>query len=472
MKKLVLLLFYLIMIPFVLKANEDIKAKIKADLIKGMEIGNYQMGKKYIVAIPPNETASFGWSDSAMEIYVAGAYDTNLDLTILGIKKTEKLRAGEVIVINDELGLTKTAAEIREPNLATDKTVIIEADKPVSVYVMNSKSTTSDGYMAIPVEHWGREYLHCSYYDNYESSTNKYAGGFLVLAAENETTVDVDIRGFGKDAAFLKGTDKTIGDSFSFTVDEGQVYQVEADGLTRGEFDITGTKISATKPIGIVSYHWRAVIPIFTSSSRDHLCEMIPPTKTLGKEYASICLERNGSKKGDLFRLVATEANTSYDIKWYDIETKELLGERDGVLENAGDFREYSPTMSSSATVVSITGTSVFKADKPILLMQYSYSGGWDGSSYDPFMWVVTSLEQYASHALVQAPSNKTFAENYISIIAIHDTNDTEKIGLKSIEFDGTKLTDKIPSFTNNKIPGTDLYWARFKIHPTARNEE
>ncbi len=467
MKKYFLLILFLLLFPFALRANEDVKNQIKADLISNMKLNNYQMGRKFIVAIPPNETASFGWSDSAIEIYVAGPHDTNLEMNILGSIKKERLRAGEVVVIDENMGLTKSVAEIRDIFTATNKTVTIEADAPVSVYVMNSKNTTTDGYMAIPVEHWGKEYLHCSYYDNFESSMNTFAGGFLVLGSEDNTSVIVDIRGVGSsDIATLKGRPESIGDQITFKIDEGEVYQVENDGLTRGEFDISGTKISSDKPIGIVSYHWRTVIPIFTPSSRDHLCAMIQPTNTLGKEYASISLERGGSKKGDLFRVMAVEDSTFYNIKWFDFETKELLGNITDTLVNAGDFNEHSDVLSASKEAKSITGTSIFKANKPIFLMQYSYSAAWDNSAFDPFMWPITATDQYVSNTIVQAPSNKSFAENYLCLIAKHDTNDTEKLGLKSITFDGTEIIYKIPSFISNQIPGTNLYWATFMISP------
>ncbi len=464
MKKFILLIMLTMIIPLTGRADDTVKKQIKSDLVKQFKVGNYQLGKKYILAIPPNETASFGWADSAMEIYVSSQSDAVVEIDVLGKVTTHQINAHDVLIINDSYGLTKTACEIREPYLASNKTISIESDVPVSVYVMNSKSTTSDGYMAIPVEHWDKEYLHCSYYDNYESSTNKFAGGFLVLGSKNNTKVDVELRGVGKGIGTIKGTTKTVGDDLTFDINEGEVFQVETDGLTRGEFDISGSKITANKPIGLISYHWRAVLPIFMASSRDHLSEMIPATKTLSTEYASVCLERGGSEKGDLFRLVSVEDNTNYMVKWYDLETKQIINSKHGVLTNAGDFTEISSTLTADASTTSITGSSVFTADKPFMLMQYSYSSGWDGATYDPFMWVVTPTDQYVTHAIVQTPSNKSFAENYINIIAKHDPTDVNKVGLKSLSIDDVYITDVSPAFTSNQIPGTNLFWARLPV--------
>ncbi len=464
MKKFILLILCVALLPIVSRGN-DTKKAIKANLVQQFKMGNFQEGRKFIVAIPPNESPSYHWSDSAMEIYISSASDTYLKLYGLVTTKTILVKAGEVYVVSENEGLMKTSAECREPNTATNKTITIEASSPVSVYVMNSKSTTSDGYMAIPVDNWDTEYLHCSYYDNYESKINTFAGGFLVLGSEDNTQVNVTLRGIGDASiATLRDSDKSIGDHVSFSVGEGEVYQISADGLTRGQFDLSGSLITADKPIGVISYHQRTVIPIFTSSSRDHLSAMMPPINTLSKRYASIALDRNNSHKGDMFRIVAVEDNTTYSAKWFDFNTQQQLGSKTGTISQAGEFVEISEMLKASALDSSITGTSIFEADKPILLMQYSYSGGWDESLYDPFMWIVTAEDQYVTHAIVQAPSNKTFGENYINIIAKDLSGDPSLPNLKTLTIDDVKIIDLVPSFTSNNIPGTDLYWARFAI--------
>ncbi len=147
------------LLPIIGYAN-DLKTQIKQDLLNQSKIGNYQLGKKYILAFPPNESASFGWSDSALEVYVSSPTDTKVNVDVYGKKSSHDIIAGEVLVLDDAAGILKSKAEIREPNKALNKTITLEADLPISVFVLNMKSTTSDGYMAIPVDHWGKEYLH------------------------------------------------------------------------------------------------------------------------------------------------------------------------------------------------------------------------------------------------------------------------------------------------------------------------
>ncbi len=466
MNRILLNIFLFLIFSTIAFSDDSIEQQIKADLIENMEIDNYQMGYKYILAFPPNEAETHQSDDNALQIYVSSNVFTNLDINIFGTSVKESVLANGYLVIDDKMGLDEEIAEVRTPNTTSNKTITIKADNPISVYVMNSRSTSTDGYMAIPVENWGREYLHCSYYDNYEDDTRKFPGGFLVLGSEDKTRVNVDLRGVGSSQiATLKGRAESIGDKITFLIDEGEVYQIEGDGLTKGEFDISGTLITSDKPVGLISYHTRTSLPIFAPDSRDHLCEMIPPTSALGSKYASISMDRNGSKKGDLFRIVAVEDNTNFSATWYELESDALINDIHGILDHAGDFEDISSALTPDANINSITGASIFESDKPILLMQYSYSDSWDNSGFDPCMTVVPPLDQYVTHALINAPANKAFKDNYLTIIAIHDPNDEEMSDLKSIILDNTKLIDIVPSFTQNQIPGTDLYWARVEVN-------
>ncbi len=469
MKKNILLFVLLMLTPYLLRSNDVLKQNIKADLISKMELKNEQMGRKFILAIPPNEAEQFESFYAFVEIYIASNKDASLNINILGNSVTEQLAAGEVLTINEDFGLTHDSAEVREVNTALNKTITIESDVPISVYVMSSKEATTDGYMAIPVERWGNEYIHCSYYDNFEADSNQFNSGFLVLGSVNNTQVNVQVKGVGSDSvATLKDRNESIGDMFSFVINEGEVYHVATDGLTRGVFDITGTNISSSNPIGLISYHQRTVIPIFATSNRDHLCEMLPPVNSLGTTFASIAVDREGSTKGDLFRIVAVEDNTNYTVKWYDFNTSILRGETFGTLNNSGDFDDISSVKVMDPDSSSVTGTSVFESDKPILLMQYTYSAAWDGSSFDPCMLVVSSVEQYVSYSVFQTSTNDSFLAHYINIIAEHDPNDVNMEDLASLSFDGSNIVNIAPDFLSNNIPGTHLYWIRFAVNPGA----
>ncbi len=465
MKKFVILFVFSVLFFSGLNASDNVTEQIKAQLISQFKVGNYNIGSKYIIAIPPNETAYFGWADAFIEIHISAKTDAFVKLNILGVKSQTKIAAGDILKIDETMGLNKSTTECREYNLATSKTIIIEADVPVAVSVFNLKSATGEGYSAIPVELWGTSYIHSSYYDYNETPTIEFSGGFLILGSEDDTKVEVTLRGVGdKNLATIKNDlSKSIGDQISFNLDEGEVYQIASDGKTIGEYDLTGTAINSDKPVGVISYHLRTVIPIFMTSSRDNLCEMMSPVKSLSTEYASISFDREGSDKGDLFRIIATEDNTSFSVKWYDLDTKKMINSKSGILKKAGDFQEISSVKSATANAYSITGSSIFQSDKPIMLMQYAYSGEWDGKNYDPFMLSVPAIDQYITHTVIQTPPT-SLIDCKLTLIAKVEEGDNINERLNSIMLDGNSLTNTYPTFSTNRIPGTNLYWLRLNM--------
>jgi hypothetical protein len=124
-------------------------------------------------------------------------------------------------------------------------------------------------------------------------------------------------------------------------------------------------------------------------------------------------------------------------MKYYDKVTGDVLGQREGVL-NAGEFYEDSNQYVGRGLVEGFRGTSVWEADKPIFVMQYSYSANWDkGDIFDPFMIIVTPQEQYIQATVFQSPANSSFSTNWFNVIAEGDPNDPEQKKLKSVALDG-----------------------------------
>ncbi len=451
---------------FSVSAQENIVSEIKSDLEENFMIGNYHEGQKYIIAIPPNGREG-SWGESTVRLSISSKTDANLNINILGSNIKKSVKAGETIYLDENSGLSSTTSECREYNTKSNKSITIEADMPVSVYVLNAKSNASDSYKAIPVEFWGNEYRHCSYYDNGVSSFYQYSNGFLIIGSEKGTNVTVKLQGRSStsNGNLKNDASKTIGDIITFKLNEGEVYQIAGNGETKGSYDLTGTQITSTKPVGVISYHEGALIPaLVLGGIGKHLSEMLPPVNTLGTHYASLSMVRNGSKKGDMFRMLATEDNTNVTLKWYDFDTKELLGSKSLVIAKAGDFEEYSSVMSVSDDDKSITGISVFEATKPIQLMQYSYTRYWDDSGYDSFMWLVPPTNQYTTHAIVQAPDLDGASENHLHLLIKTDPEDKSLTGLKSVKLDGQYLDQKYPTLLSNKVPGTSIYWAQISI--------
>lgn len=479
MKKLfsfTLLMCLLVSAVFLQAQNTKIEKIQKGYGSQILGAGSNAQGYEFIVAFPQNEIASFTSPIDALFIFVSSAKPTVVEMqnpvTNSTIFKKRITKPYGVISFRTPTELNMSRDEIRIPYETPQSGKayrIISSSSPISVYCFNTKDLTSDGYMAIPVAAWGTDYIHACYYDNNEGTNDQgfpyFGSGFVILASENNTTVNIELKGKGGEYSTTT-SGKKIGDKWSVTLNRGQVYVVRGMGNQDGTFDLTGSRIKSDKPIGLLSYHQRADLPALISSSRDHLIEMIPPVQSWGKTYASVQYARP-PYKGDMMRIVAAENMTSYEVEMYDEKTGQLIERRDGTLKRSGDFVEISEVLGAPGpNTFGVRGLSIVKANKPILVLQYSYSSGWDGNNnYDPFMIVNTSVEQFTNLTIFQTPSGQ-FNDNWFAIIAIGDPDDPirNKQLIESITIDNKPIYQTVPQFKSNNIPGTNLFWARLKV--------
>ncbi|MBU3678238.1 MAG: T9SS type A sorting domain-containing protein [Candidatus Kapabacteria bacterium] len=433
-------------------------------------------GTEFFITIPPNEVGAY--PVVGLEVYVASAFDAEVKLfDYAGDKETRfKIKAMEILTLSDNARSGKAvlnwSMENRDVEIPIRKALRLRSDKPISVYVINSKQTTTDGYMAIPTSSWGTEYIPCSYWDFKE--IRPWAGGFTIIAKE-PTKLTIQLRGAGKGLAKTSGG-KSIGDVIDVTLDEGEVYMVHGDGTTRGEFDLTGSLITADKPVGVIGFHMRTTMPnmLINGNGRNHLCEMIPPTTAWGKRFATLELQRARllAGRGDVFRVVCKDDDTRWTCKFYDKSTGNLLGQRGGLLKNAGDFADE---VQAAQPTASVEGFSVWEADKPILLMQYSCSSTWDGDQIlDPFMMCIAPEEQFSSEAVFTTPTMGQFSRHYLSLVVKVDTTDPNlEENLKSIAIDGQPVWNNVkatkPSLLFSRMPN-GMYFAGVEFGLEARS--
>ncbi len=435
-------------------------------------------GKEFWVAFPPNEAQIEGLAEhGGYVIYVSSDSNTTvtLEYPVTGKKIEKTLPANTITTFTYNDNEIDTTWMVYESEQAVPKGIRISSEKLISVYVLSMKEESSDGYLALPVKTWGNEYIHAGFYDYSEQYWELIGrgGGFLIVASENNTQCEIILRGIGTGQT-IKGN--TIGDTLDITLDKGEVYPLRSDGKNRGSFDLTGTLVISSKPVGFISFHMRTTIPSFQNGirGRDHLNEMLPPTDTWGKKFHTFQYNRTLWKdsQGDFFRLIAKKDSTEWNVKYYDMSTGGLIGLKSGTLTKAGDFFEYNNASiepRGKNEEESIKGLSVWEADEPVMLIQYSYSHDWDNNDiFDPFMIYVTPDEQYSKRAVFQTPEHKkiNFYKNYFNMIAVGDTTDPEQKKLKSITIDGEPIWEKNQSFLYTRFPGSNLYWTRVFVNP------
>ena len=396
-------------------------------------------GKEFMIAIPPNDAQSV--PTQALQILITSPYDATVQIFDYerGSRRTRKVSAGATLRLSDDRGETSWVWEVWEPDAALPKGIRITSDQPIAVWVLNSKVVSSDGYMALPIEQWGREYRVMSYYDFNEA--RPWAGGFLIVAKE-QTSVRIKLQ--GSDVGALTSGGRRIGDEYTVLLGEGEAYMVTGDATTRGGFDLSGTQITADRPIGVFGFHQRTTIPnlLIDGNGRNHLVEMLPPVSSYGTSFTTLELNRvrsNGLGSGDVFRLVASEDNTRWSCTYYDVRTGSLLGNQGGVLTRAGDVADISQTQQPTALV---QGLAIWETDKPVALMQYSCSGTFDGDiNLDPMMIGISPDNTMTSKVTAVMAQAQQFQTHELSVVVRTSRADPKyAANLASVRANGSQL--------------------------------
>jgi len=402
---------------------------------------NDAAGREFWIAIPPNEVESH--PREALEIHLVSTSSSIVRVTdfYTGVIKTYALDENENRILSDVRGDISWSSEIRDAEVAIPKALHIESTSPITVYVLNSKQYSHDGYRAIPTHAWGLEYVPVSYYDFKEFAS--WAGGFVIIAAE-PTTIDLQLRGVG-DAAATTSMGRRINTKQTQTVllDSGEVFMVHGDGTTRGLFDISGSLIRSDRPIGVLAFHMKTSMPnLLTVGGRQHLVEMCQPVSTWGRRSVTLDFTRiqaKGPGSGDVFRVVTNEPSTKWSVTSYSRQAKQILSKDGGNLLKAGDFADISQSVSPTSL---IGGISIWESSQPTRVIQYATSWTWDyNMNLDPIMVEVPSLDAAVSYATFPTSNNPRFGLHHLSLIVRADPSSaTYNTDLESLSLDNVPL--------------------------------
>ena len=252
-----------------------------------------------------------------------------------------------------------------------------EGDRKITVYGLNYRTATTDAFLALPCK-----YLPIDEYEyyavTYPLSSTDFLSTILIVACEDNTVVNT-------------------GQSTFVTLNRLQTY------LIRSAADLTGRRITATKPIAFFSNHECTNIPAGVSFC-DHLTEQLPPTSTWGRVFLAASLL--GRRSGELFRIVAAQPPTTVTVN-----CTTFLQPITYSLTAAVNWQEFEITPSSFC---SITSTA------PILVAQFSLGSQRDAainpgmSIGDPFIMMIPPVEQFSNNYVFNVLP--TFVVNYITV--------------------------------------------------------
>jgi len=430
---------------------------------------NSNMGTDFYVAVPQNDIKN-GQQEKILAFYICSYADTRVRFEHLGagVVKYRDVKAYQPMSISSKTGDASFTWEIINSEVVEANGIHITSDDPISVYVLNSRATSSDGFLAIPTEAWGYKYVHCAFYDHRESSNYRRGGGFIVLASRDGTSITIQLKGTGGSLGQTVGK-KKIGETISANLMAGQTFMVRGDASTDQGFDISGTIISSNNPIGVISFHQRTMIPNECPNGRDHLCEMLPPVQSWGKEFVTCAFDRGNL--GDLIRVVSSEDDTRVQGTSFQMGSGNVLEYFDRTLKAGEFFEHYNTICNSNNKQTGVRGLTVWKTSKPAMMMQYAYSFPWDGvNKWDPLMVVIPPVEQFKKSIVFQPAVESDFIDNQLTFFAVGNPNDPDKKLLNSVLLDGQEISKSSQMFLYNQIPSTNIYWGRIKITQEVHN--
>lgn len=209
--------------------------------------------------------------------------------------------------------------------------------------------------------------------------------------------------------------------SMLLTLHPGEVHSMVINAgqslyIGKPTIDITGTLISSSKPLSVVSGHECANIPA-EKKWCEHLTKQIPPTVTWGKQF--LLVPFLGRKHGQYYKIITSEHSTTINQTCHGIKSiffKDHKGESATIYTNSSTFCHII-------------------ADKPILVVQFATGTFGDSQDRgDPIMIIVQPMEQYSNEALFNVQPFKRFDKNYISITTTDPTSilyDKEELHIK-----------------------------------------
>lgn len=330
------------------------------------------------------------------------------------------------------------------------KSFEITSEEPISIYCFSSKTHTSDGYLALPINSWGTEYYTANYsLDHYEEESEQSdpfmcaveprGGEFAIIASEDFTTVTV------------RPKTQTLGgipanSPVSHVLMKGEIWQLQDGGNVRGGSDITGSHIIADKPVGVLSGHVRTAIP-WSLNTKDHLIEMLPPKTAMGANH--IIVPFGGRKGGDIVRVIASEEGTT------DITVTSNTGRLLYRISGAGSFQELF-----------VNSTTIIETDQPVLVAHYSQSNEVDlESKFDPYMIVTTPTEQFVNSAIFQTMPNydpnrrEQFTQHFVTLVV-------EKRNYTTMRLNGQPIATLATIIATGNVPGlnNEYVWLTIRL--------
>lgn len=321
---------------------------------------------------------------SAMKLYITSDVTTTGTVSIPGQSWSQgfSVTANAVTV----LSIPPATAYVGCSDCKQARAIRLVSAAPVVVYSHIHANARSDATLVLPTATLGREYYAMSF-TQLSSGTSRY-NQFMVVGVEDSTNVQIT-----PIANSLSNT-KIAGQSFTVTLNQGEVYQYQSTS------DISGSHIQSVagssggcKRIAVFSGSSFTALGCSSASSGDNLYQQLYPASTWGKEFITVPMKtRTG---GDYFRVLAGTDNTLVYVNNAYVTTL-----------NKGNYHEF---LSSTANYV--------KATQPVQMAQYQRTQNCDNVTGDPSMTILSPVEQRLNDITLYSSPYQNITNHHINIV-------------------------------------------------------
>lgn len=326
-------------------------------------------GSEFWLAFPGNLGAE------ELTLFLTGSSTTTGTVSIPSLSFSESFSITPGTVSSVAIPL---AAQLETSNTVEDLGIHVTSGAEISVYGLNRVQFTTDAYLGLPVDILGTSYIALGFGNVDVNNGTQLA----VVGTQAGTTVNI--------TPTVATDGHAAGTTYAIALGQGQTYQLR--NTDSAPADLSGTIITADKPIAVFGGQQCANIPDGNTFACDHVVEQLPPTTTWGKSFVSMPLATRVG--GDTFRIVASQSATTVTING---ATAATLG--------AGQVHQQI-----------IDGPARISSDKPILVAQYSNGSTFDDVVSDPFMMLIPPFEQFLASYTVTTPATG-FSANYINLV-------------------------------------------------------
>lgn len=343
-----------------------------------------------------------------------------------------ELEGFETVAMNQGVG----GSWRRQNGQVARQSFTIESNADVQVYIFSKSYFSSDATMVLPTDVLGTEYEVLTYPSDPANDDNiGTPSQFAVVATENETNVRIDLSTPAHDEELQEIT---------VQLQDGEVYLVQSPKLNLNNSDLSGSVITADKPVAVFAGHQRARIPTenVSARTRDFLVHQCTPTNRLGFLHFLTPFPRPDgvtNRSLDKFRVMATQNETTVTVS----DGTSIRLDRGEVYE--GPLVEALKLMANKRVAV-----ATFK--------KTSRDIGDATGEGDPFMMFIPPVEQFERSyqiANIEVFQNdfglplSVFTAHYISVVI-------PKVAIPSLRLDNQVVAEN--QFTD--IPDSEFSYA------------